>query len=70
MATYQEIQADVRNQHGRTVKTCWIAHVKELNGLPLRKTPNRAAGNVRQVLCPADIRPIIEESMRRLGMLK
>jgi len=70
MATYQEIQDDVRRQHGRTVKTCWIAHVKELNGLPLRKAPNRAAENVRQVPCPSDMRPIIEESMRRLGVLK
>ena len=34
MPTYRDIQEDVKKLHGRTVKTCWIAHVKELNGLP------------------------------------
>lgn len=69
MATYREIQADVRRRHGRTIKTCWIAHVKELNGLDLRPAPNRQLAVTRVNPCPPDVRPLIEDSMRRLGML-
>ncbi len=69
MATYKEIQEDIRRRHGRTVKTCWIAHVKELNGLSLRRAPNRLSSSKRQVPCPIEVRPLIELSMRRLGML-
>ncbi len=69
MATYKEIQTDIRHRHNRVVKTCWIAHVKELNGLKLRQAPNRMSPTVRQVPCPPEYRPLIEDSMRRLGML-
>jgi hypothetical protein len=40
MGTYKEIQEDIHKRYGRTVKTCWIAHVKELNGLKPRSSPN------------------------------
>jgi len=33
MATYQQIQDWVRKHYGFTVKTYWIAHVKEMCGL-------------------------------------
>ena len=69
MATYREIQEDVKRLHGGTVKPCWIAHVKELNGLPLRVAPNRRSKAKRMDPCPPTIRPIIEASMRRLGSL-
>ncbi len=69
MATYAEIQKDIKLHEGLTVKTCWIAHVKEINGLPMRQAPNRANSTVRQYPCPQDIRPMIEASMKRLGML-
>lgn len=70
MATYKDIQSDIRQRHGRSIKTCWIAHVKELNGLPVRNAPNRMSSSIRQEPCPTDFRPLIEESMHRLGMLK
>ena len=41
MATYKQIQDDIRSIHIVVVKSCWIAHVKELNGLQLRQAPNR-----------------------------
>ena len=69
MPTYRQIQEDVRKRHGRSVKTCWIAHVKEMNGLHPRVAPNRRSRTKREVPCPAEIRPIIEASMRRFGML-
>ena len=70
MTTYRAIQEDIRQKHGRSVKTCWIAHVKELNGLTQRIAPNRLSPVVRKYPCPDDMRPLIEESMRRLGLLE
>ena len=70
MATYRQIQDDIRTRHSTVVKTCWIAHVKELNGLPVRQAPNRRSRDVREVPCPASMRPLIEESLHRFGMLK
>lgn len=70
MATYREIQDDIRINEGRVVKTCWIAHVKELNGLPLRKAPNRHSVNQRVYPCPPEMRELIEASMRKLGVLE
>ncbi len=69
MATYRDIQIDIRKRHGRTIKTCWIAHVKELNGLRPRVAPNRSSIAKRQVPCPPQMRPLIEASMRRLKVL-
>jgi len=69
MPTYREIADGVRARHGRTVQTCWIAHVKELNSLPVRLAHNRIDPSRRTKLCPYWARPLIEESMRRLGML-
>jgi hypothetical protein len=68
MATYKEIQSFVREKHGFSVKTCWIAHVKELNGLEVRKAPNRQ-GIDRMVPCPADKQNAIEEAFRQFGMI-
>lgn len=70
MATYLEIQDDIRTREGRVVKTCWIAHVKELNGLAPRTAPNRRTAGERVYPCPRDMRLLIEASMRRLGALK
>lgn len=70
MATYREIQDDIKRKHGKTVKTCWIAHVKELNGLSLRVAANRLSPHTRKYPCPEYIRPLIEEAMRHLGVLK
>jgi hypothetical protein len=70
MSTYKEIQEYIRNTYGRTIKTCWIAHVKELNGLNPRKEPNRLLQTKRRNLCPDTIRPIIEGAMRHFGMIE
>jgi len=69
MATYKDIQEDIKKRHGRSVKTCWIAHVKELNGLKPKVSHNRISTNSRKVPCPETFRPIIEDTMRRLKML-
>ena len=69
MATYTQIQADVQARHGRVIKTCWIAHVKAQNGFQMRTAPNRHSPDARVHPCPVEVRPLIEDSMRRLGML-
>ena len=70
MSSYREIQQDIRIRHGLTVKTCWIAHVRELNGLNPQVAANRVSSLKVNNPCPEHLRPLIEESMRRLGVLK
>ena len=70
MATYEMIRNNVLNRYGRHVNSCWIAHVKELNGLPLRQAWNRPLGSERKHPCPDWARPLIEDSIRRFGMLE
>jgi len=69
MATYKEIQEDVRDRHGLAVKTCWIAHVKEQNGLDMGIARNRQSPGARVYPCPVAVKAMIEDLMRRLGML-
>ncbi len=69
MATYRQIQDDIRVRYGKTVKTCWIAHVKELTGQRPRVAHNRQSPARRVEPCPQRWQPIIEDSMRHLGML-
>lgn len=69
MAIYKQIQDDVRSIHKVVVKSCWIAHVKELNGLQLRQAPNRISFSHRKYPCPEQFRPLIEQSMIKFGIL-
>jgi hypothetical protein len=69
MATYAQIRKDVRTRHGLYVQNCWIAHVKELNGLTSRLAPNRLSLDARAKPCPVETQPIIEASMRRFKMI-
>jgi len=69
MATYKQIQSYAKERYGRTVKTCWIAHVKELNGLPTCPALNRISSKKQVNPCPTDKRPLIEEAMRHYRMI-
>lgn len=69
MATYKQIQLYVRQKYGFTPKTCWIAHVKELSGLPVQPAPNRQ-GEERVEPCPPEKRAAIRDAMRHYGMLR
>ncbi|OLC74575.1 MAG: hypothetical protein AUH78_10875 [Gemmatimonadetes bacterium 13_1_40CM_4_69_8] len=68
MATYDEVSDYVKRQFGFAPKTCWIAHVKELNGLPVGRAWNRA-GRGRIVPCPEDKRPAIERAFHHFRMI-
>lgn len=52
MATYKEIQQYVKNKYGYSVKTCWIAHMKELSGIKVKVSHRRYDENVRTNPCP------------------
>lgn len=68
MATNPEVDHYVRQHYGFTVKSCWIAHVKELNGILVPPAWNRA-GKERQVPCPPAKRAPIESALRHFGMI-
>jgi len=68
-ATYLEIQLWVQQQFGFTPETCWIAHCKELYGLPIETAPNRrGAGRVKP--CPPEKRVAIKKAFEHFGMLQ
>lgn len=68
MATYSQIQDYVRKQYGYIPQSCWIAHVKELVGLPVRRAHNRQ-GTVRVKPCPLEKRDHIRKAFEHFGML-
>ena len=68
MATYKEIQAHIKAKHGFTVKTCWIAHAKELCGIKTRKPWNRQS-NKRCHPCPDDKLSIIKEAFKHFKII-
>jgi len=70
MATYKQIRQYVTENHHRGVETCWIAHVKELNGLRPRVAPNRIDRGTRANPCSNWARPLIEEAMRHFRMIQ
>jgi len=41
VATCKQFKKWIEKQYGFIPKTCWIAHVKHMSGLPMRKAPNR-----------------------------
>ncbi len=68
MATYQQIQEYVKAKYDFLPHTCWIAHVKELSGLPVRRAHNRQ-GSRRVNPCPPDKQVPIREALNHFGML-
>lgn len=69
-ATYRDIQSWVKARYGFVPKTCWIAHCKELAGLPVKRAPNRH-GNTRAVPCSNEgKRSAIFAAFRHFGMVE
>jgi hypothetical protein len=69
MATYAEIQRYVKLRHGFLPKTCWIADVKAERGLITRIAPNRIDASRREVPCPPDKKPALEDALRHFSMI-
>ena len=70
MATYDDIQREVKISAGFVPKTCWIAHVLELLGFKLRAAPNRINSRERKYPCPAGKRLAIVVALHKLGKLQ
>jgi len=68
MGTYDDIAKYVEGHHRFVPKSCWIAHVKELNDLPVRRAWNRS-GRGRQVPCPPEKWVAIEQAFRHFGLI-
>jgi hypothetical protein len=69
MATYKDIQGYVKNKYGISVKTCWIAHAKEILGLYPKIASNRYDRNSRTNPCPAEKLPLITNAFKYFGMI-
>lgn len=69
MATYKEIQGYVKETYGFLPKTCWIAHMKELCGIPVKNASNRISPSHREKPCPPEKMPYIKEAFRYFGMI-
>jgi len=69
VATHKQIQSYVRETYGYTPETCWIAHVKELCGLPVRRASNRKS-EARMNPCPPDKQQDVIKALEHLGALE
>ena len=69
MATYPQIDAEVRRRFGYAPKSCWIAHVKDHHGLTTRIAPNRKDPIKRENPCPPEKWADIEAVIRSFGMI-
>jgi hypothetical protein len=69
MATYKEIQAYVKEQHGFTVETCHIAHVLDDHVLLSKRAPNRIDPLKRKKPCPNGKRKAIQDAIKHFGMI-
>lgn len=69
MATYKEIQEYVKSEYGYSVKTCWIAHMKETCGLPRRNAYNRYYPTKRVYPCPEDKEDAIKSAFIHFNMI-
>ncbi|WP_440954999.1 hypothetical protein ACSAZK_15785 [Methanosarcina sp. Mfa9] len=70
MATYKQIQEWVKANYCCNVKTCWIAHAKEICNIPVKKAPNRYNENIRTNPCPPDKFDYIKEAFEHFDMIK
>lgn len=69
MATYKEIQGYVKETYGFLPKTCWIAHMKERCGIPVKNAPNRISPSRREKPCPPEKMPYIKEAFRHFRII-
>lgn len=65
IATYKDIQNYIKEKYNISIKTCWIAHMKEVCGLKPRMSSNRIDTNKRKYPCPEDKQEIVLEAFRQ-----
>jgi len=69
MATDTEIKKFVQQHHGVIPKTGWIAHVKEVHGVPTVRGAKRARRDRSIEPCSPEKRESIEEALRHFGVI-
>ena len=69
MATAAEIQKFVQRHHGVIPKPGWIAHVKQVHGIPTLRGAKRARRDRNIEPCPAEKREAIEHALRHFGVI-
>ncbi|MCT4612627.1 MAG: hypothetical protein N4A47_04575 [Clostridia bacterium] len=69
MATYKNIQKYVKDKYGNSIKTCWIADMKEYHGLKKRIAPNRISMDTKTNPCPKDKMDMITEAFKHFNMI-
>lgn len=69
MATYKQIQEYAKEKYGIRIKTCWIAHMKEVCGLQRKDAPNRLNQEKRKYPCPEEKKEIIIEGFKHFEMI-
>ncbi len=69
MATYKEIQEYVKNNYKVSIKTCWIADIKEKYNLITKTAPNRISQSKRMHPCPIKHQAKIEEAFKYYKMI-
>lgn len=69
MATYKEIQSYVKETYNFIPKTCWIAHMKEVCGLPVNQSPNRYSTDKRVAPCPSNKMEAIRNAFKHFKMI-
>lgn len=69
MATYKQIQEYIKQKHGYTVKSCWIAHMKEVCGLKPKISPNRFSPNSRVHPCPQEKQDDLKQAFQHFNMI-
>ena len=67
MTSYKEIKEFVEKNHGRKIKSGWIAHAKEVYGIPVKKAGNRK--EERLWPCPKKNLPLIKEAFEYFKMI-
>ncbi|CAH2714786.1 putative RNA methyltransferase [Neobacillus rhizosphaerae] len=69
MATYKQIQEYIKQKHGYSVKTCWIAHMKEVCGLNPKRSQNRHSPNARVHPCPPGKQNELRQAFEHFKMI-
>ncbi len=69
MATYKEIQNYVKNKYNVSVKTCWIADMKDQNDIVGKQAPNRINNKIRTNPCPEEHKSKIVDAFKHFNMI-
>lgn len=70
MATYKAIQNYIKDKYNCSVKTCWIADMKEQCGITTRKAPNRISESRRAYPCPVQNKDKIKAAFIHFDLVK